>query len=92
MTGTLIINNVRLELGYELLNQLAFNLEDNRETRDIAHELAQSPCCETRCHIASRNCLHPVTVAYLLPDTRIEVMRAMAENDKFIAQMSLADV
>jgi hypothetical protein len=92
MKGALIINNVRLELGYEMLNQLAYNMEDNNGTRDIAHELAQSLCCETRFHIASRSCLNPETVAFLLPDTRIEVMRAMIDNEEFISQMALADL
>jgi len=92
MKSELIINNVRLELGYEMLNQLSYIMDDNKKTRDIAHELAKSPCCEIRTQIASRNILHPQTVSLLLPDTQIEVMRAMAGNDEFISQMTLADV
>jgi len=92
MKGELIINNVRLELGYEILNQLSYKLNDSKRTRDIAHELAQSPCCETRYNIASRDCLHSETVAILMPDTQIEVIRAMIANDNFKSQMKPADV
>jgi hypothetical protein len=92
MKGALIINNVRLELGHEILNILSYSLDDNNKTMDIAHELAQSPCCETRYHIASRKYLHQKTVTKLLLDTQIEVMRAMVENDTFLSQMMLVDV
>jgi hypothetical protein len=92
MKGALIINNVRLEIGHEILNMLSYSLDDNKKTMDIAHELAQSPCCETRSHIASRRCLHKKTVTKLMLDTQIEVMRAMIENDIFLSRMMLVDV
>ena len=92
MKGELIINNVRLELGYGMLNDLSYSLDDSKMSRGIFHELAKSPCCETRSYIASRNNLYPKTVTILLPDQQINVMRAMVENDNFISQMNKTDV
>lgn len=92
MKAKLIVNGAELELGHVMLNELSYTLPDEKKSMDIFHELAQSPSGETRSHIASQSCLHPKTVALLLPDTQIEVMRAMAGNDEFISQMTLADV
>jgi hypothetical protein len=92
MKAKLIVNGAELELGHVMLNELSYTLPDVKKSMDIFHELAQSPSCETRSHIASQSCLHSKTVALLLPDTQIEIMRAMADNDQFISQMTLSDV
>ncbi|WP_300463658.1 hypothetical protein [Desulfobacula sp.] len=92
MTAELIINNVRLELGHRELNEIAYALDDCKRTKNIYHELAQSPSAETRSNIVSKNYLHAKTVRLLLPDSQIEVMRSMINQDKFLSQMGKDDI
>jgi len=92
MKAELIINNARLELGHKELNEISYALNDCKRTRNIFHELAQSPSAETRSNIVSQNNLHIKTVRLLLSDPQIEVMRSMVDRDKFISRMKKEDV
>jgi len=92
MTAELIINNVRLELGHKELNEISYTLDDCKRTKDIYHELAQSPSTETRSYIVSAKNLHAKTVRLLLSDHQIEVMRSMIRKDKFISAMKKEDI
>jgi len=92
MTAELIINNIRLELGHKELNEISYALDDCKRTRDIYHELAQSPSAETRSNIVSTKNLHAKTVRLLLSDSQIEVMRFMIRKDKFISAMKKEDI
>lgn len=92
MKAELIINNVRLELGHKELNEISYALDDCERTKNIYHELAQSPSTETRSNIVSQNHLHTKTVKLLLSDSQVEVMRSMFSQDKFISQMRKEDI
>ena len=92
MHAELIINNVRLELGHRELNEISYALNDCKRTRNIFHELAQSPSAETRSNIVSQKNLHTKTVRLLLADSQIEVMRSMVNQDKFLSRMTKEDI
>ena len=92
MNAELIINNVRLELGHKELNEISYALDDCERTKDIYHELAQSPSAETRSNIVSQKNLHVKTVRLLLSNPQIEVMRSMVKRDKFISRMRKEDI
>jgi len=92
MHAELIINNIRLDLGHRELNEISYALDDCERTKDIFHELAQSPSAETRSNIVSQKHLHTKTVRLLLSDSQIEVMRSMINQDKFLSQMGKDDI
>jgi len=92
MKAELIINNIKLDLGHRELNEISYALVDCDKTKDIYHELAQSPSTETRSNIALQENLHRKTVRLLLSDTQIEVMRTMSREDNFISNMTKEDV
>ncbi|MBC2704288.1 hypothetical protein [Desulfobacula sp.] len=92
MKAELIINNVRLELGHRELNEISYALNDCERTKDIFHELAQSPSADTRSNIVSQNHLHAKTVRLLLSDSQIEVIRSMIDRDQFISLMRKEDI
>jgi hypothetical protein len=92
MEATLIINNIKLDLGHRELNEISYALGDCDRTKDIYHELAQSPSAETRSNIVSQSHLHTKTVKLLLSDSQIEVMRSMINQDKFISKMRKEDI
>ena len=92
MKAELIINHVRLELGHKELNEISYALDDCERTKDIYHELAQSPSAETRSNIALQKNLHAKTTMLLLSDPQIEVMRSMVDRDQFISLMRKEDI
>lgn len=92
MEASLIINNIKLDLGHRELHEISYALGDCDRTKDIYHELAQSPSTEIRSNIASQDNLHRKTVKLLLSDSQIEVMRTMSREYNFISQMTKKDI
>ncbi len=92
MKAELIVNNVKVELGHKEINELSYIFEKDPKYKDLFHELAQSPCTETRAHVASQDYLHRKTIRSLVMDDQIEVMRSVVNKGVCVTGMEKEDV
>jgi hypothetical protein len=92
MKAQLIINGVTVELSHNELNDIAFTLDSCERYKDLFHELAGSPCAETRSSVASQSYLHEKTCRILLQDNQIDVLRALTSKGRCIPEMTKEDI
>ncbi|EMS78427.1 hypothetical protein [Desulfotignum phosphitoxidans] len=92
MKAQLIVNGVTVELSHNELNEIAFTLDTCERYMDLFHELAGSPCTETRSSVASQTFLHEKTCRILLQDNQVDVLRALTSKGRCIPEIKKEDI
>lgn len=94
MNAKLIVNGVEITVGIDLLKNIASNLSDNVENREMFHVLAQSDSASIRGEIAYKDSISEETALILLNDKDTTVLEKIIRNDmgKSIITEELLDV
>jgi len=88
MNVKLSIDDLEIEVGYELLYRIADNIGDHEDLQDVYHKLAGSTNPEVREAIAYYDNLSPETVELLLQDSEIDILERVLGNSDNISKVS----
>lgn len=80
MKATLQIDDIKIDIGYELLSRFADSLKDCKENSDLFEKLSLHPAVEVRTEIAYKDNINEATVKRLVVDREIEVVRRILSN------------
>ena len=80
--ATLDVHGVEVKLCYEELKEITGCLSDIKKNRTVFDELAKSPSSTIRMNVSWNKAISDQTVALLLADSSIEVLRGIVENGR----------
>jgi hypothetical protein len=87
METKLLIDDVELNIGYELLETIADRMGDSPDFAQVYHKLAQSKNPEVRYAISYYDNLMPETMELLLEDSEDKVIERLLNSSERIAKV-----
>ena len=80
MEATLTVNEIEISLGHEASKLIVDIIEDNKDSQEVFHELAQHPSSDIRSTVAMNENIPEKTAKLLVKDSSMDVLREIAIN------------
>jgi hypothetical protein len=87
MNIKLVVDDLEIPVGYELLETIADRIGDHEDLQEFYHRMAQHPNPEVRYAVAYYEKLRADTIALLLQDSEVKTIERVLDDNERIAKV-----